>query len=542
MWKFDVLHSNVPISTRMVCRWFVLLLLSVLPIIGEADKPALSIESGGEIKDAPRLIVQVGVREDARPFSYETPTGSAERVLAGFSGYMINVCRHILKQMKTQPEYANLEFMSSKVSANKRFDDLNDNKVLFLCGPDSITDDLLDRFRPTLPVFLSGMTYAYLNPRSPHFPKGNYCGNVIGVVRGTTADKDGLRELIGKNMLMRFNKAVDLELGKQTEKNIEADKQMRSIIKEVIEEFRLNHSNLESDVESLNKILDDHDPERIHIDIDQLKNTKLSGLINKRMSERYKTINSDIAKTIEADKQMRSTINEVIEELRQNQSNLESDVETLNEVLDDRDPERIHINIDQLANTKLSGLINKRMSKRYKTINSDIAKTIQTDECPRGFDNMPIRKYNDHSDGVKNFCDGEVLYYLGDFDIINNKIREYSHCDAKMNRFTRTKEVYGVFFSVRDKYFACNPENFETLTSCFESAQEKNSEEQMPQDDITSIDVVQFRSEFNRLLFKAMQGKESAIERIFSETFIGQEKTADLHEFFQNFKISSFDE
>ena len=45
------------------------------------------------------------------------------------------------------------------------------------------------------------------------------------------------------------------------------------------------------------------------------------------------------------------------------------------------------------------------------------------------------------------------------------------------------------------------------------------------------IDVVQFRSEFNRLLFKAMQGKESAIEKIFSKSFIGQEKTEELHEF-----------
>lgn len=84
------------------------------------------------------------------------------------------------------------------------------------------------------PGFLSGMTYAYLNPRSPRFPKGNYCDNIIGVVRGTTADKDGLRELTGKNMLMRFNKAVDLELSKQTEKDQLADKEMRQIIDALI--------------------------------------------------------------------------------------------------------------------------------------------------------------------------------------------------------------------------------------------------------------------------------------------------------------------
>ena len=101
-----------------------------------------------------------------------------------------------------------------------------------------------------------------------------------------------------------------------------------------------------------------------------------------------------------------------------------------------------------------------------------------------------------------------------------------------MNRFTRTKEVYGVFFAAKDSYVACNPENSETLQSCKEDSRLKYK----------PIDVVRFHSEFNQLLFKAMQGKESAIEKIFSKTFIGRQKTEELHEFFQNFKISSFDD
>ena len=460
MWQADGFRGVMLISIKMVCRRSMLLLLFVLPSIGEADDPASLVKSDQENKDAPRLIVHVGVREDARPFSYETPTGSAETVLAGFSGYMINVCRHILKQMKTQPDYANMEFMASKVLAGKRFDNLADNKVLFLCGPDSITDDLLDRFRPTLPVFLSGMTYAYVNPRSPLFPKGNYCGNIIGVVRGTTADKDGLRELTRKNMLMRFNKAVDLELSKQTEKDKLADKEMRRIIDTLIEEFP-----------------------------------------------------------------------ETVEEAHPSYGT--SDIEALKDIRYNHDPERIHIEVDRLKSTELSGLINQKMSESYYKINREMAKTIQTDECPRGFDNMPIRKYPDHTKGVKAFCEGEVLYYLGDFDIINSKIREYSHCKPDLYRFTRTKEVYGVFFSAKSEYYACSPEDSDTLVSCVENSS--------PNENKNPIDVVKFHSEFNRLLFKAMQGKESAIEKIFSNSFIGQEKTEELHEFFQNFKISSFD-
>ena len=443
----------------------MLLVLAMLPIISEADDAGIVVDLKGETNDTARLIVHVGVREDARPFSYETPTGSAETVLAGYSGYMISVCRHILKQMKTQPRYANIEFMAHGVSANTRFDKLNNKEILFLCGPDSITDDLLDRFRPTLPVFLSGMTYAYVNPRSSFFPKGNYCGNVIGVVRGTTADKDGLRELTRKNMLMRFNKAVDLELSKQTEKDQLADEQMQQIIDGVINNY--------------------HPPENL---------VELLPIYSA------------------------------------------SDIEALKDIRNNLDPQRIHIEVDRLQNTELSGLINQKMRDEYHKINMKMAKTIRTNECPRGFESMPIRKYQDHTEGVRAFCEGEILYYLGDFDIINSKIREYSHCKPELNRFTRTKEVYGVFFSAMKEYYACDPEDYETLRSCVEISQQKK-------DGIDkSIDIVQFRSEFNRLLFKAMQGKESAIEKIFSKSFIGQEKTEELHEFFQNFKVSSFDE
>ena len=481
MSKAKILHGVTLIPVKKICRQTVLLLLCMLPIISAADVSAVSREARLEVHDSPRLIVRVGVRDDARPFSYETPPGSAETVLAGFSGYMIDVCRYILKQMKTQPEYANIEFIAQKVSANERFDDLNDNKVLFLCGPDSITDDLLDRFRPTLPVFLSGMTYAYINSRSPLFPKGNYCGHVIGVVRGTTADKDGLRELIGKNMLMRFNKAVDLELSKQTEKDKLADKQMQKIIDDMIMKYRYR------------KYSEAMDKSYTKSDIDAI----------------------DDIKSLE-------------------------DMKALENIRNNGDPERIHIDVDNLTNSDLSGLINQRMNEHYHTINTAMAETIQTVECPRGFDSMPIRKYLDHSKGVRAFCEGEVLYYLGDFDIINNKIREYSHCHPELNRFTRTKEVYGVFFSAKNEYYACSPENFKTLESCLEHSQKNmvKTESEI----YNLIDIISFRSEFNRLLFKAMQGKESAIEKIFSKSFIGQEKTEELHEFFQNFKISSFDE
>ena len=400
--KVNVYQDITLTPIRIFCRQFMLLVLVTLSTISEADDAGLLVDPNGETNDTPRLIVHVGVREDARPFSYETPTGSAETVLAGYSGYMINVCRHILKQMETQPRYSNIEFIAHSVSAKKRFEILNDKKVLFLCGPDSITDDLLDQFRPTLPVFLSGMTYAYVNPRSSFFPKGNYCGNVIGVVRGTTADKDGLRELTRKNMLMRFNKAVDLELSKQTEKDQLADEQMQQIIDGLINNYNPSGNFVE------------------------------------------------LVPTYNA-----------------------SDIEALKDIRNNLDPQRIHIEVDRLQNTELSGLINQKMRDEYYKINMKIAKTIRTNECPHGFDSMPIRKYPDHTEGIRAFCEGKVLYYLGDFDIINSKIKEYSHCNPELNRFTRTKEVYGVFFSATEEYHACNPEAYETLESCVESSQKK---------------------------------------------------------------------
>lgn len=89
-----------------------------------------------------------------------------------------------------------------------------------------------------------------------------------------------------------------------------------------------------------------------------------------------------------------------------------------------------------------------------------------------------------------------------------------------------------MFFADRDFYCTGYHESSESAESCMDYSRPVYK----------PIDVVRFYSEFNELLFKAMQGKESAIERMFAKTFIGQEKTEELHEFFQNFKISSFDE
>ncbi len=63
-------------------------------------------------------------------------------------------------------------------------------------------------------MFLSGMTYGYVDPNTALFPRSNYCGHIIGVVNGTTASTQGLKMLADQNLLLRFDKPLEMYLAK----------------------------------------------------------------------------------------------------------------------------------------------------------------------------------------------------------------------------------------------------------------------------------------------------------------------------------------
>jgi len=169
----------------------------------------------------------------------------------------------------------------------------------------------------------------------------------------------------------------------------------------------------------------------------------------------------------------------------------------------------------------LAAKINSWMHAEHGRINRDTARQIVTEECPEGFIRLPVRKYENHEQGIAGFCRGEVLYYLADYDILKNKIDEIASCDAVLNRFTRSREVYGVYFR-KDRVFVVD------------NATESSKGEQA--DSRLLVDVASFYADFNHFLLESMQGEVSPIESIFHDVFGVQQKTQELEQFFDSAK------
>ena len=425
-----------------------LLIFSVTSVVVSAQE----LSTTSQLDDSPSVTVYVGVRDDAKPFSYIDVNRRSESVIPGYSGYSVEVCRHVLTKMKTLPKYRNLNFKAGDISANYRLKKLGEVGELFmLCGPDSITQERLVDYRASLPFFLSGMTYAYLNPQSKKFPRSNYCEHIIGVVRGTTADKDGLSDIAARGLLMRFNEALKLEINKTSERVAQSRETLRDLIAEMLNEENLKNYNFGRKSRDNYALVDEYE---------------------QQVSELKLVANEDLGNLV-------------------------------------------HV-VGALADrgNRLAQKVNALMRDQHKILNEEIAKEIVTDECPSGFSSLPVRKYESHDVGIKAFCNGDVLYYLADYDILQSKIEEISGCDVVMNRFTRSREVYGAFFSKDDLFVTKTDDNTEV-----------------------EINAAGFYADFNNFLTMSMQGQFSDVERIFSEEFTSQKMSDELANFFESLKI-----
>ena len=146
---------------------------------------------------------------------------------------------------------------------------------------------------------------------------------------------------------------------------------------------------------------------------------------------------------------------------------------------------------------------------------------------------MPVKKFPNHDEGIGAFCEGKVLYYLGDYDILTRRIREFSGCEVKMNRFTTSRELYGVFFAARGRESAFKDVRPFVKRECaadFAEIDRGRQERVRPKRAL-------LYAEFNTTLLRMMQGKSSLLEEAFDEEFGEKAKSKDLAEFFDGLKI-----
>lgn len=170
----------------------------------------LMVSSGVDANEIPYVAektIIVGVQDDARPFSYLSAAKADEEVLPGYTGYMIEICRRVLSQMTTSGPFAGYKVDYRGVSTSSRLHDLDSGKIDMLCGPDSITLGRLYKYNTSHPLFLSGISFATVE--NELFPTGRYCGAVLGLVAGTTAETEGLRKIDESNALQLYDSALE---------------------------------------------------------------------------------------------------------------------------------------------------------------------------------------------------------------------------------------------------------------------------------------------------------------------------------------------
>lgn len=167
--------------------------------VGADDGLPYSLRSEGK-------VLVVGVRDKAKPFSYKTARRASSRVLTGYGGYMIEICRRVLGEMVAEGYFAGYRVLTRQVSADTRFSLLDTGQVDILCGPDSITQERLEHYTTSHPVFLSGVVL--VSRPAENFPRTRYCQGVVGMVSGTTAASSGLEQVLQLEDVVRFKPAL----------------------------------------------------------------------------------------------------------------------------------------------------------------------------------------------------------------------------------------------------------------------------------------------------------------------------------------------
>ena len=192
-------------------------------------------------------LLCIGVRSDARPFSYwsrqpgekasDAARGPLER--AGYTGYMVRICDAVLAEMildakpgeftfndigiydidmasKSAVPTATSDIASKDATTNNATSSIDDSRFLnlglkfdILCDPATITNERRNGFMVSAPLFLTGISY--ITPKGED-PPNKICSYpekpLIGLVGGTTAQKEGINALLIAHELPRFDEVL----------------------------------------------------------------------------------------------------------------------------------------------------------------------------------------------------------------------------------------------------------------------------------------------------------------------------------------------
>lgn len=133
-------------------------------------------------------VFKIGYRTDAAPYAYKNDLGEA-------AGYSVDLCRNVAVAVKKSLGMSDITIEYVPVTAEGRFDAVQDGKIDILCGPTTATLSRRERVDFSLPTFIDGASVMLMADG----PKGfkELAGKNVGV-RGGTTTEEGLRKTLAK--------------------------------------------------------------------------------------------------------------------------------------------------------------------------------------------------------------------------------------------------------------------------------------------------------------------------------------------------------
>ncbi len=191
----------------------------------DSDQAVASGTDDGFSDKAEQKILRIGVRSDARPFSYKSKsnldvlTAASRGPLAQqkYTGFIVKICDAVLTDLLLSPlptdtkgammrltqsdiEVVDVDELVAKDPEESRFQYFG-TEFDILCDPSTITNDRRDGLILSPPLFLSGISFIDLP--SLYKPKLDVCPKLplIGIVGNTTAASSGIKALLNANEL-----------------------------------------------------------------------------------------------------------------------------------------------------------------------------------------------------------------------------------------------------------------------------------------------------------------------------------------------------
>ena len=154
-------------------RLFILTILAAVSVSTQAMAQTLE-----EVRKTG--VFKIGFREDAAPFSFKNTLGEA-------SGYAVDLCRQVAADMKAQLGMDKIEVTYVPVTAENRFDAVQEGKIDILCGPTTVTFSRRELVDFSIFTFADGASVLYQADGPKNFEE--LAGKKVGVRGGTTTEK-----------------------------------------------------------------------------------------------------------------------------------------------------------------------------------------------------------------------------------------------------------------------------------------------------------------------------------------------------------------